>query len=328
MPTRPMTDKQVKEAYALVKKHKTIAAAARAAGISKSTLQSRIKLFHTRYPDAEVAHPGPGTPYRPAVKPWQDVEVKNGHVIVFSDAHFWPGVVSAANMALVELIKQLKPVGVIGNGDLFDGASISRHDPLGWEERPSVGEELEALTERMDEITAASRGAWRMRTQGNHDARFDRYLAVHASSMRDVNGVQLSDYLPKWPVSWAIRINKEVVVKHRKAGGLHAAYNNTLRNGTSMVTGHLHRLCITPWDDARGRRWGVDCGTLADADGAHVEYTESSSPHGASGFAVLTFRNGVLMPPELCEVVNGVACFRGQPVITPPKGRERSIRKR
>jgi hypothetical protein len=33
-----------------------------------------------------------------------------------------------------------------------------------------------------------------------------------------------------------------------------------------------------------------------------------------SGFAVLTFRNGKLLPPELCEVIDGVAYFRGEEV--------------
>jgi hypothetical protein len=39
-------------------------------------------------------------------------------------------------------------------------------------------------------------------------------------------------------------------------------------------------------------------------------YLEHNPVPWASGFAVLTFRNGVLLPPELVEVIDGEAFFR------------------
>ncbi len=107
--------------------------------------------------------------------------VENGHVVTFSDAHFWPGSRTVANEALLKLIKRLKPARIIANGDIFDGARISRHDPHGWGQPPSVKEELDACLERMHEIAlAARRGTpldWNI---GNHDQRFDRALAINA----------------------------------------------------------------------------------------------------------------------------------------------------
>jgi hypothetical protein len=38
-------------------------------------------------------------------------------------------------------------------------------------------------------------------------------------------------------------------------------------------------------------------------------------PPGCSGFAVLTIRDGQLLPPELVEVIDGRACFRGSYVL-------------
>ncbi len=67
--------------------------------------------------------------------------VENGHVVTFSDAHFWPGSRTVANEALLKVIKILKPARIIANGDVFDGARISRHDPHGWGQPPSVKEE-------------------------------------------------------------------------------------------------------------------------------------------------------------------------------------------
>jgi len=66
-------------------------------------------------------------------------------IIVFSDAHFWPNEYTTAYKGLLWAIKELKPHAIICNGDAFDGASISRHDPLGWSKTPTVIEELKAV---------------------------------------------------------------------------------------------------------------------------------------------------------------------------------------
>lgn len=242
----------------------------------------------------------------------RQAEIIDGHVVVFSDAHFWPGGRTPANEALLKIIKQLKPTRVIANGDIFDGARISRHDPHGWGQPPSVKEELDACLERMHEIAlAAPRGTnldWNI---GNHDARFDRAMVVNAAEYEGVVE-RLADKFPEWEMAWSIRINNTVMVKHRQANGVHAAYNNTLKGGLSMVTGHLHRLAVTPWADYNGRRWGVDTGTLSDPLGPQFEYLENNATPWTSGFAVLTFKDGRLLPPELCEVLDGQAYFRGQ----------------
>lgn len=242
--------------------------------------------------------------------------VTDGVVIVFSDAHYWPDLVSVAHLALVKLCKTLKPKMVIGNGDLFDGARISSHPRIGWAQTPSVQQELHAVLERTAEIEKAAKGAHFVRTIGNHDIRFERRLSNMAPEYEGIAGFALKDHLPGWSECWSLMINGHTMVKHRFNNGMHAAYNNTLRAGTNIVTGHLHRLIVTPWGDYNGRRYGVDTGTLAEPDGPQFTYGEDNpSPH-CSGFAVLTFdQEGRLLPPELCEVIGGRAYFRGQVVI-------------
>ena len=66
---------------------------------------------------------------------------------------------------------------IVLNGDLLDGASISRHAPLGWEERPTVQDELNAVHQRLEEIEKASPSSKRYWVMGNHDSRFDMKLA-------------------------------------------------------------------------------------------------------------------------------------------------------
>ena len=237
-------------------------------------------------------------------------EVKDGVVIVFSDAHYWPGPATVAHRALLAAVEAIKPALVIANGDVFDGARVSRHDPLYGDKSPSPKEEVEACQERMTEIEDASKNSKFLWTVGNHDSRLWRYIRVNAPEVSGMPYTDLFDYFPRWKPTYAIDVNGNTLIKHRWHNGVHATYNNALKGGVNFVTGHLHRLQVTAWGDYTGRRYGVDTGTLAEIDGPQFMYLEHNPVPWASGFAVLTYRNGVLLPPELCEVVNGEAFFR------------------
>ena len=239
-------------------------------------------------------------------------EVKDGTVFVASDCHYWPGEVTVAHKAFVALLTEFKPKTIILNGDVFDGSRISRHEPLMGTNPPTPKQEIEACQDRLDEIRNASKNARCLWTFGNHDVRLHRYIAVNAPELSDFQG--LFDYFPGWHTGWRVDINDDVVIKHRWHNGQHATYNNTLKSGRSIVTGNLHKLHVYPCSDYRGRRYGVDTGTLAEPYGEQFTYTECNPVNWCSGFAVLTFRNGKLLPPELCEVIDGEAFFRGEKV--------------
>jgi len=237
-------------------------------------------------------------------------QVDNGRVFVASDCHYWPGEVTVAHKAFIALLTEFKPQTVILNGDVFDGSRISRHEPLMGTNPPTPKQEIEACQDRLDEIRNATKNARCFWTFGNHDVRLHRYIAVNAPELSDFQG--LFDYFPGWHTGWRVDINDDVVVKHRWHNGQHATYNNTLKSGRSIVTGHLHKLQVYPWSDYDGRRYGVDTGTLAEPYGDQFTYTECNPVNWCSGFAVLTFNNGKLLPPELCEVIDGEAYFRGE----------------
>lgn len=243
-------------------------------------------------------------------------QISNGVVIVASDCHYWPGMITTAHRALVNIIKQVKPKMVVINGDAFDGASISRHPASNWQSLPSVKQELEACQERLGEVEKAAKGAHLHWTWGNHDLRFNARLASQiGDTWRGIEGMNLTDHFPRWKFSTSLMINDNTMIKHRYHNGIHAVYNNTLKSGVSIVTGHLHSLKVTPWTDYNGTRYGVDTGTLATLEGQQFEYAEDNPKNWRSGFAVLNFINGHLMPPELCEVVNeeeGLFYFRGE----------------
>jgi predicted phosphodiesterase len=246
------------------------------------------------------------------------LEVENGTVIVASDCHYWPGEPTLAHKALVKLTKELKPKAVILNGDVLDGARISRHDPLYGTNPPTVKQEIDVCVERLGEIEKAYNNAALIWLYGNHDTRLWRYIHMNAPEVSGMPGTDIFDYFPGWRHSYILDINNNTIVKHRWHNGVHATYNNVLKGfGHNIVTGHLHRLCVTPWNgyNNSGRRYGVDTGTLAEPSDECFAYLEGNPTPWGSGFVVLTFRDHQLVHPEICEVANGAAWFRGEKVL-------------
>ena len=242
----------------------------------------------------------------------------DGIAIIFSDAHFWPGLRTTAFKGLLWAINELKPHVVVANGDIFDGSSISRHARINWSAVPNVKQELQACQEALKEIEDACEKA-RHHTQliwplGNHDSRFETRLSEVASQFEGIVGTALKDHFPKWHPCWSCWLSDNVVVKHRYKGGVHATHNNTVNSGVTTITGHLHSLKVTPFGDYNGTRWGVDTGTLAEIDGPQfIDYLEDGPVNWRSGFAVITMKDGKPLWPELVSKhAEGIIDFRGQ----------------
>jgi predicted phosphodiesterase len=247
--------------------------------------------------------------------PRVNCELENGTILVASDAHYWPGVVSTAHQAFLEIAGELKPEIIVMNGDMFDGSSISRFPKAGWGTTPNVKQELEAVQERLDEVRLVAKGSELWWTMGNHDQRFEARLAQNVPEYAGVAGFTLKDHFPHWNFTMSLMVNENLMIKHRFRNGVHATWNNTLYGGISVCTGHLHRLQATLLTDYRGTRWGIDTGTLAEVDGDHMHYGEDEPKNHCSGFAVLTIVDGELIYPEFCSVHNEKAFFRGERIV-------------
>jgi len=215
----------------------------------------------------------------------------------------------AFQFAIAARAKEGTLKAVILNGDVFDGASISRHPSIGWEKRPTVAEELGACQQRCSALRRAAQAncppeifaligwIWDL---GNHDMRFEMKIANALPELERVKGVHLKDHFPDWRPACSAWINNSIVIKHRWKGGIHAAFNNAKDSGKSIVTGHLHRLQAVPWTDYNGTRWGVETGTLARPYGPQfIHYTEGNPVNWRSGFVELTLYKGELLMPDL-----------------------------
>jgi len=308
-----------KEFIALWEKFGSSSELAKHLNVTLRNVQERRRRIEDRY-NISLISTNPKSPDFKVTYPENNIrataELSDGVVIVASDCHYWPELVTTAHRALVNIIKRLKPKMVVINGDAFDGASISRHPAGNWQSLPSVKQELEACQERLKELQKAAKGSVLHWTWGNHDLRFNARLASQVGdTWKGIEGMDLRDHFREWKFSTSLLINENTMIKHRWQNGIHAVYNNALKSGVSIVTGHLHSLKVTPWTDYNGTRYGVDTGTLATLEGQQFEYAEDNPKNWRSGFAVLTFYNGKLMPPELCEVISeegGLVYFRGE----------------
>jgi hypothetical protein len=248
---------------------------------------------------------------------WQQLQIKNGLIVAFSDSHLFPNTKTTAHRALLKLIKELKPKAVIDMGDLLDFGSISRHHRIGWDRQITVKKEIEWAGTCLREIKSLGR-FHTARVMGNHDQRFSGFLSNNIGQFEGVKGFSLQEHLQGWPVSWSIRVNDDQLeITHRWKGGIHATHNNTLNSGISYATGHLHSQKVSPYTDLSGDRWGVDVGTLASIYGPHFRYLEGKPRNWRSGFAVFRFVNGILREPQLVRVLDekrGIVEFRGQDI--------------
>ena len=277
--------------------HRSIAKIAKITGMAERALHERRRKIEGRHGVQLIAQKNDVTKALGNIR----LGLENGTVIVFSDAHF-NGRRTTAFKALLWLIDELKPKVVINNGDAFDGASVSRHPPNGWEDTPSVIQELNACTIALRDIQEAAGDAKLIWTMGNHDARFSSRLATVAPQFKEVQGFTLEEHFPDWTHCMSCLVSDTLMVKHRWKSGIHSTHLHAQQSGISFVTGHLHSLKVNGWTDYTGTRWGVDTGTLAEPFGDQFTYSENSPRNWRSGFAVLNLIDGRLLMPELCMV--------------------------
>jgi len=274
--------------------------------ISRTTIQSRLNLAKIYYPELFIENDN-----RP-LSEWTypaslSIEFDTGSVLIGSDAHIWPGEHTIMMKAFTVISKKLKPYATVLNGDILDGARVSRHGSLLNSNAPKVSHEIDAANEWINTLHKSKCKIW---TMGNHDQRVDHYLANNAPELDDYAG-RISDRFIGWDFCWAVNINN-VEIRHRFRSGIHGAWNNALHSGITMVTGHTHQLHITPVRNRNGSHWGIEDGMLGDPSHKCFEYAEGMPSRAQQGFVVLSFIDGILMPPEFCELISGRPVFRGE----------------
>ena len=127
-------------------------------GMSERATHTRRRLVESRTGTllsaiAGKVHISPEAPGR--IK----IDTQDGIHIIGSDAHVWPGERTTAQRGFVKFVKELQPVAVHFNGDIFDGARASRWPRIGWDNTPTVKDELEACQEFSQMVEEAGKNA-------------------------------------------------------------------------------------------------------------------------------------------------------------------------
>jgi hypothetical protein len=287
-------------------------------GVGERRVYDRRRRLETKY---SAVIPAPGEPIKFKYPGRLDADLRSGTVLVGSDFHIWPGEESTCLRAFKKFVGDIKPDIVILNGDVMDLPKISKY-PQNWEKSPDPWEEIEAAQDHLSDIVQrCKRGSRKIWTIGNHDQRFEASIANSAPQFKNVKGVHLADHFSVWEKAMSLMINFDIeasrtMVKHRLAGGMHATYNNVKKAGTHVVTGHLHAQNVRSVSDYRGFDLvGFDTGCVAEKNHRAFAYTEDAPVDWRSGFGLLTYLDGRLMPPEMItKWNNNSVTFRGEVV--------------
>ena len=307
-----LSDEILIESLKLLEAHNNMpTVAAKSGNIPPSTFTHRIKLAFERFPKGlddvkEIKRTSEWT--YPRMKM---IDAPGTKWIIGSDLHVWDGDPTLIYKAFVKVAKSLKVDGIILNGDIIDGARISRHPSIRGSKAPKIEKEIDTAKKWLRLLPNVKYKLW---TLGNHDIRIDNYIAANASEL-DGYILSLHKHFTDWDFSFAFEING-TEVRHRFRAGIHSGYNNTLHSGINIITGHTHQLQVTAMRDRRGSRWGVETGMMADPTGPQFQYSEGTPSRSQQGFVVISFdEDGTMFPPELCEMINGRPVFRGGHVL-------------
>lgn len=282
-------------------------ATAKQLNIARNSIYHRIEAAQIQFPNGIE---------NSSLKRWtyprlKTIDAPNTRWIIGSDFHIWDEQPTLIFQAFCKVAKIVKADGIIMNGDVIDGARISRHPQLRESHAPKIDKEIEAAKKLLGMIPKTKYRLW---TVGNHDIRIDNYVAQNAGELSGYI-ISLQEHFPDWNMAYAFDIN-QTEVRHRFRGGIHSAWNNSLHSGVNILTGHTHQLQITAVRDRNGTRYGVETGMLADPFGPQFEYTEGAPGRWQQGFIVLSFDDdGYMLPPEICEMVRGRPVFRGDHVF-------------
>ena len=312
MPSAPLSDELLKER---IRQYNQLggnaAALGRMLGLSPSTVKSQLDTARSKF--SELFEYNAGQTHK-RLHEWTIPQmiahdIGEGVVIVGNDLHIWPGEVPLMWKAFCAVAHKLRPKAIVLNGDMIDGARVSRHGALLGARAPKIDEEIDALHACLAMLPKSALRIW---TIGNHDQRVNNYLAANAPEMDSYVG-RLEDRFPQWEFAYAAMLN-DVEVRHRFRGGIHSGWNNALHAGISIITGHTHQLQVTAVRNRNGSHWGVETGMLGDPRSRAFEYHEGQPSRAHEGFVVLSYDDSSLMPPEFCEMVRGRPVFRGKPI--------------
>lgn len=188
----------------------------------------------------------------------------------------------------VDVVRELKPHGVILNGDVIDCYTISEFskDPLSTAD---LAKEQKLVSGLMAQVAPHTKERWWL--GGNHEDRVRRYIWNHAPKFAPLDELtfpalfHLGDHGFRWKEYGGAVMLGKLMVTHGNSVSKHSgqtARAHMEKYGTSILVNHTHRLGAFFKRDVRGVHGAWENGCLC---GLNPEYDQH--PNWQQGFSIV-----------------------------------------
>jgi hypothetical protein len=268
MATAPLPNEILQQAVDALAQYGSKTEAAKALGIPRGTLDSRIQIAHRVGLTARVEQP------------------KTGHVVMHLPDLHCPFMHEDAPAFIQACIEKYKPTVTVLAGDELDQHAISAHDadPNGY----SPGHELTAGLKQLEQIYALFKEA--LVCESNHGQRpFKRaykaglpsqYLKTYAEFMNAPQG---------WVWADEFELDGVVYTHGEGATGQNGALNLAIRQGKSQAVGHWHgNAGASYFYNGTTLLFGLYSGCLIDAQAYAFRYGKHAKQKPILGLSIIT----------------------------------------
>ena len=220
--------------------------------------------------------------FRELHEPYLLLSISDTHA-TFLDPFVWHAFLSA--------IRDLRPSGVLLNGDILEGSAISRHQPIpGWQ--LDLQAELDFLREMVRQIRELHDGHLFL-TGGNHGVdRLASYLSSVAPALAGLRSLRIDELLGlgsynvqlfqggtiaspqgEEEVKHGFLLWGHYRIHHGTSTGMNPARSELLAAGRSGQSGHVHRAQLAfRTDEHSGHSWmSTPCGCTERAARSYIK---------------------------------------------------------
>ena len=211
----------------------------------KKGYQSKKELGTKDFLDQDIEFEMPES-YSETFEPYL---INQSRTLIISDLHF-PYQDNEAIKIAINYGKEKQVNCILLNGDVFDFASISRHEKS-WRQR-QVHQEFEAVRIFLNSLRQHFPKAKIVFKYGNHDERYEKFLFLKAPEIFDCTDFQLEVLLKLAELKievvkdkLPIKIGKLTVLHGHElfggSGGVNPARGTFLKTLENVVVGHYHK---------------------------------------------------------------------------------------
>lgn len=218
---------------------------------------------------------------------------------------------------LLKVAKTLKPQITIVLGDFADFYSISSHQKSPKQRNLLLVDEVADVERGLDELDSTLTGE-KYFIQGNHEQRFDRYIAERAPELYGMTSTEKLFQLKQrgWrytPYHKHVRIGKVFYTHDTGKAGQNAHRQAERAFSDNAVIGHTHRMALEVSGNARGSpHISGHFGWLGDINAAEYMHLINARRDWTLGFGTGWMKKDGTTFFQMHPIVNNEVCVDGQ----------------